>query len=75
MCLQYKLSRAETARQYLQQINNPHFIAMKVNSVIILKKLSFSKNERNKKKFHDKEIFRKVRAARHENKFSVRKVS
>ena len=48
---------------------------MKVNSVIIVKKLSFSKNEHNKKKFRDKKMLMKVRAARHENDFFSRKTS
>ena len=75
MRLQYKLFRAEVARQCLQQVNDSQSVAMKVNLVIIVKKLSFSKNKHNKKKFHDKKILMKVRAARHENDFSVYKIS
>ena len=47
---------------------------MKVNSIIIVKKLSFSKNEYNEKKFYDEKILMKIRAARHDNDFSVRKI-
>ena len=48
---------------------------MKVNSVIIVKKLSSSKNEHSEEKFHDEKMLMKVRAARHENDFSARKIS
>ena len=41
MRLQYELFRAETARQCLQQVNDSQSVAMKINSVIIVKKLSF----------------------------------
>ena len=51
MCLQYELFCVETARQCLQQINDSQSAAMKVNSIIIVKKLSFSKNEHNEKNF------------------------
>ena len=40
-----------------------------------MKKLSFSKNEYNEKKLHDEKILMKIRAARHENDFSARKIS
>ena len=73
MRLQYELSRAETARQCLQQVNDSQPAAMKVNSVIIMKELSSSKNEHNEEKLHDEEMLMKVRAARHENDFFVRK--
>ena len=73
--LQYELSRTETARQCLQQINDLQSVTMKVNSIIIVKKLSFSKNEHNKRKLHDEKMLMKIRVARHENNFSVRKVS
>ena len=75
MRLQYKLSRAEAARQCLQQINDSQSVAMKVNSVIIVKKLSFSKNEHSEKKFHDKKMLMKVYVMQHKNNFSARKVS
>ena len=39
-----------------------------------MKKLSFSKNEHNKKEFHDEKILMKVRVAQHENNFFVHKV-
>ena len=48
---------------------------MKINSVIIIKKLSFSKNEHNEEKFYDEKILMKIRAARQENDSSVHKVS
>ena len=40
-----------------------------------MKKLSFSKNEHNKEKFHDEEILIEIRAAQHENDFFACKVS
>ena len=64
---------AEIVRQYLQQVNDSQSVAMKINSVIIMKKLFSSRNEHNKKEFHDKEMLIKIRAARHKNNFSVRK--
>ena len=75
MRLQYELSRAEAVRQCLQQVNDSQSVAMKVNSVIIVKKLSFSKNEHNEEEFYDEEMLMKVRVAQHENDFSVYKVS
>ena len=75
MRLQYELSCAETARQCLQQVNDSQSVAMKVNSVIIVKKLSFFENEHNEEEFHDEKMLMKIRAARHENDFSARKVS
>ena len=48
---------------------------MKINSVIIMKKPFFSKNEHNKKEFHNEKMLIKIPVARHENDFSVRKVS
>ena len=75
MRLQYELFRAEVVRQCLQQVNDSQSVAMKVNSVIIMKKLFFSKNEHNKEKVYDEKILMKIYAARHENDFSARKVS
>ena len=75
MRLEYELSRVKTARQCLQQINDSQPAAMKVNSVIIVKKLSSSKNEHSEEEFHDEKMLMKIRAARHENDFSARKVS
>ena len=75
MRLQYELFYAEVARQCLQQVNDPQSVAMKINSVIIIKKLSFSENEHSEKEFHDEKILMKIRAARHENDFSAFKVS
>ena len=75
MRLQYELFRAETARQCLQQVNDSQSVAMKVNSIIIMKKLSFFENEHNEEKFHDEKMLMKIRAARHENDFSARKIS
>ena len=74
MRLQCKLFYIKVVRQCLQQVNNSQSVAMKVNSIIIVKKLSFSKNEHNKEKFHDKKILMKICAARHENDFSICKV-
>ena len=67
--------RAEIARQCLQQVNESQSVAMKVNSVIIMKKLSFLKNEHSEKEFYDQKMLMKVRVARHENDFSARKIS
>ena len=67
--------RAEAVRQCLQQVNNLQSVTVKVHSVIIMKKLSFSKNEHNKKKFHDEKMLMKIRAARHENDFFAGKTS
>ena len=75
MRLQYKLFRAETVRQYLQQVNDSQSVAMKVNSVIIIIKLSFFENEHSEEELHDKKMLIKIRVARHENDFSTRKVS
>ena len=75
MRLQYELFYTEVVRQCLQQINNSQSVAMKVNSIIIMKKLSFSKNKHNEKKFHDEEILMKIRVARHKNDFFARRVS
>ena len=73
MRLQYELFRAETARQCLQQVNDSQSVAMKVNSIIIVKKLFFSENEHSEEKFYNEKILMKIRAARHENDFSARK--
>ena len=74
MRLQYKLFCVKIVRQCLQQVNDSQSVTMKVNSIIIVKKLFFSEDEHNKKKFHDKKILMKIRAARHENDFSARKI-
>ena len=75
MRLQYELSRVEAVRQCLQQVNDSQSVAMKVNSVIIVKELSFSEDEHSEEELHDEKMLMKVRAARHENDFSTRKVS
>ena len=75
MRLQYKLILVEIVRQCLQQINDPQSAAMKINSIIIIKKLSFSKNEHNEKKFYDEKMLIKIYTARYENDFSARKIS
>ena len=41
MHVQYKLFCAETVRQCLQQINDLQSVAMKINSIIIVKKIFF----------------------------------
>ena len=74
MRLQYKLFHAEAVRQCLQQVNDLQSVAMKINSIIIVKKLSFSKNEHNEKELHDEKMLMKICVARHENDFSARKV-
>ena len=48
---------------------------MKINSVLIIKELSFSKDEHNEEKFQDEKILMKICAARHKNDFSARKIS
>ena len=54
MSLQYELFCVEVnVCQCLQQVNNLQSIAIKVNSIIIIKKLFFSKNERSNKKSYD----------------------
>ena len=73
MRLQYKLFRAETIRQCLQQVNDLQSVAMTINSIIIVKKLFSLKNEQNKEEFYNEKILMKIRAARHENDFSARK--
>ena len=75
MRLQYELFCVKTVRQCLQQVNDSQSVAMKINSVIIVKKLFSFENEHNEKKFYDKKILIKIRAARHENDFSARKIS
>ena len=47
---------------------------MKLNSIFIVKKLSFLENEHNKEEFHDEKILIKIRVARHKNDFPARKV-
>ena len=51
MRLQYELFCIEIICQCLQQVNDLQSIAMKINSIIIMRELSFSKNEHNKKNF------------------------
>ena len=75
MRLQYELSCAEIVRQCLQQVNDSQSVAMKINSIIIVKKLSFFENEHSEEEFYDEKMFMKTRVARHENDFSVRKIS
>ena len=75
MRLQYELFYVEAACQCLQQVNDLQSTAMKINSIIIMKKLSFSENEHNKEKFHDEKMLMKICVARHENDSSAHKVS
>ena len=75
MCLQYELSCAEAVCQCLQQVNDSQSVAMKVNSITIVKKLSFFENEHSEGEFHDEKMLMKIRVARHENDSSVRKAS
>ena len=75
MRLQYELFYAEIICQCLQQVNDPQSVAMKINLIIIMKKLSFSKNKHSEKKFYNEKMLIKIYVARHENDFSVRKIS
>ena len=75
MRLQYELFCVEVIRQCLQQVNDSQPIAIKINSVIIVKKLSFSENEHSEEELYDEKMLMKIRAARHENDFSARKIS
>ena len=75
MRLQYELFRAKIVRQYLQQVNDSQSVAMKINSVIIVKKLPFSKNEHSKEELYNEKRLMKIRVARHENNFFARKIS
>ena len=51
MRLQYKLFYAEVVRQCLQQVNDSLSVAIKVNSVIIVKSCLFQKMSTTKKSF------------------------
>ena len=75
MRLQYKLFYVKIVFQCLQQVNDSQSVAMKVNSIIIVKKLSFSENKHNEEEFHDEKMLMKICAARHKNNFSIRKIS
>ena len=75
MRLQYELFRAEAVRQCLQQVNDSQSAAMKINSIIIVKKLFFFENEHSERKFYNKKMLMKIRVARHENDSSARKIS
>ena len=74
MRLQYELFYVEVVCQCLQQVNNLQSVAIKINSIFIIKELSFSKNEHNKEEFYNKKMLMKIRAVRHENNFSARKI-
>ena len=63
MRLQYKLFCAEVVRQCLQQVNDSQSAAIKVNSIIIIKKLSFFENKHNERELHDEKILIKIRVA------------
>ena len=63
MRLQYKLFRAEIVHQCLQQVNDSQSVAMKINSVIIVKEMSFSENEHSEEEFHNKKMLMKICAA------------
>ena len=75
MRLQYKLFCVKIARQCLQQVNDSQSAAIKINSIIIVKKLSFSKNEHSEEKFHDEKMLMKIYITQHENNSSARKAS
>ena len=74
MRLQYELFCVEAARQCLQQVNDSQSVAMKVNSVIIIKKLFSFEDEHSEEELHDKKMLMKIYVARHKNHFSARKV-
>ena len=74
MRLQYKLFYVEIVYQCLQQVNDSQSVAMKISSIIIIKKLSFSENEHSEKKLYDEKILIKICVARHKNNFSARKI-
>ena len=59
----------------MQQVNDSQSIAMKINSIFIIKKLSFSQNEHNEEKLYNEKMLMKIRAARHKKTFSARKIS
>ena len=61
MRLQYNLFRAKTVCFYFQQTNKQQSATIKINSIIIVKKLSFSENKNDKKKFYDEKILIEVR--------------
>ena len=73
MRLQYELVYIKVVRQCLQQINDSQSVKMKINSVIIVKKLSFSKNEHSEEELYNKKMLMKIRVARHENDSFARK--
>ena len=74
MRLQYMFFDIEIVRQCLQQVNNLQSVAMKIKSIIIVKKLSFLQDEHSEKELHDEKILMKIHVTRHENDFSVRKI-
>ena len=61
--LQYELFCVEAVRQCLQQVNDPQSVAMKINSIIIVKKLSSFENEHSEEKLHDEKMLMKIRTA------------
>ena len=75
MHLQYELFYVETIHQCLQQVNDSQSVAIKVNSVFIIKKLSFSKIKHNEEKFYNEKMLMKIRTAQHKNNFSASKIS
>ena len=64
MRLQYKLFRADVARQYLQQINETQSASIKINSIIIVKEFFFSKDKNNEEELENDEILMKICVAR-----------
>ena len=60
MRLQYELFYIEVVCQCLQQINDSQSVAIKVNSIIIIKKLSFFEDEHSEEKFYDEKMLMKI---------------
>ena len=74
MRLQYDLFHTKTARLCLQQTNEQQFAIIKINSIIIVKKLFFSKNENDEKKFYDEKMLIKIRVVRQKIDSFARKI-
>ena len=56
-------------------MNEQQFATVKINSIIIIKKIFFLENENDKKKFYDEKILMKVCVIRQKMNFFARKIS
>ena len=74
MRLQYDLFRAKTVHFCIQQTNEQQFATVKINFVIIVKKLFSSKNKNDDKEFYNEKMLIKIRAVRQKINFFVRKI-